>query len=276
MHVRSPFAFLVTHTHAHTHTAHSCTETTLPPHPVRPKQVRESYPLDGTVGYFNRRDLRRGGARGERCVLKGVSWWEMPPCLCVCMCSCCKYISAPTCPVSTRKLLRPLPPPAAPPTLPSPAAGKHAASVCVQPDGSLILSVSWGEPLAGTGTDHFVLVPAAAAATAAAAAAASEPAAAAGGGPGAVGSSAGSVSGSTAGVYVGGGGAGAGGREANPGDLLVVTSSIRLAGGGAPVTYRTVYVRGGHHHHHHQQQQQEHSNGHQKRQHQPNPRAQLT
>ncbi|PNW87780.1 hypothetical protein CHLRE_01g001950v5 [Chlamydomonas reinhardtii] len=176
-------------------------------------KVRESYPLDGTVGYFNRRDLRRG---------------------------------------------------------------KHAASVCVQPDGSLILSVSWGEPLAGTGTDHFVLVPAAAAATAAAAAAASEPAAAAGGGPGAVGSSAGSVSGSTAGVYVGGGGAGAGGREANPGDLLVVTSSIRLAGGGAPVTYRTVYVRGGHHHHHHQQQQQEHSNGHQKRQHQPNPRAQLT
>ncbi|KAG2428837.1 hypothetical protein HYH02_014249 [Chlamydomonas schloesseri] len=189
-------------------------------------KVRESYQLDGTVGYFNRRDLRRG---------------------------------------------------------------KHAASVCVQPDGSLVLSVSWGEPLAGTGTDHFVLVPAAAAATAAAAAAGEQDAT----GGGVVGSSAGSVSGSVVGVYGagggggGGGGAGASGRgvgegAASPGDLLVVTSSIRLAGAAAPVTYRTVYVRAGHHHHHQQQQQHSGANsfsGHgqqHKRQHPPNPRAQLT
>ncbi|KAG2424097.1 hypothetical protein HXX76_014772 [Chlamydomonas incerta] len=179
-------------------------------------KVRESYQLDGTVGYFNRRDLRRG---------------------------------------------------------------KHAASVCVQPDGSLVLSVSWGEPLAGTGTDHFVLVPAAATATAAAAAAAADAAdGAAGTGAGGLGSSAGSVAGSAVGApHTGGGGAGAGGREASSGDLLVVTSTIRLAGGAAPVTYRTVYVRVGHHHHHHHNANSGgHSNGQHKRQHQPNPRAQLT
>ncbi|KAG2486408.1 hypothetical protein HYH03_014984 [Edaphochlamys debaryana] len=124
-------------------------------------KVRESYPLDGTVGHFNRRDLRRG---------------------------------------------------------------KHAASVAVQPDGSLLLTVSWGEPLSGSGNDHFVLVPGGGAA------------ATSGGG--------------------GGGGELTSAAAARDDDLLVVTSTLRLAGADGPtVSYRTVYHRGGRGKHHHGQAQ---------------------
>ncbi|GFR44808.1 hypothetical protein Agub_g6144 [Astrephomene gubernaculifera] len=141
-------------------------------------KVRESYGLDGGVGQYNRRDLRRG---------------------------------------------------------------KHSGSVAVQPDGSLLLSLTWGEPLPGSGTDHFAVV-----------SAASSAAAAAGGAAAASG---------------GGGGGGGGGEEwasgaarvvpppslpaaaaAAEGDLLVVTSTLQLLAGpasGRTITYRTVYVRVG-------------------------------
>ncbi|GLC38427.1 hypothetical protein PLESTB_001579200 [Pleodorina starrii] len=122
-------------------------------------KVRESYQLDGAVGHFNRRDLRRG---------------------------------------------------------------KHTASVAVQPDGSVVLSVSWGEPLAGNGTDRFVLIPEAATAAPA------EPSMAAGGA---------ALSDRTAGQLA-----------PADGDLLVVTSTLKLAEAGPaarPVVYRTTYVRAG-------------------------------
>ncbi|KXZ43287.1 hypothetical protein GPECTOR_95g676 [Gonium pectorale] len=110
---------------------------------------------------------------------------------------------------------------------------KHAASVAVGPDGSVLLSISWGEPLAGSGTDHFALIPAAAVAAAAApdAGSAVDPVAAA----------------------------------PSEGDILVVTSTLRLTSAGgaaaAPITYRTVYTRAGrgrHHNHSHPQAQEHH------------------
>ena len=40
----------------------------------------------------------------------------------------------------------------------SPLAGKHSAHVEVQDDGSVVLAVEWGAPMAGRGTDHFTLL----------------------------------------------------------------------------------------------------------------------
>ncbi|EFJ43590.1 hypothetical protein VOLCADRAFT_96212 [Volvox carteri f. nagariensis] len=92
--------------------------------------------------------------------------------------------------------------------------GKHTASIAVQPDGSVVLSISW-------------------------AAAGSEPVAAAGG-------------------LMGYGSTTTQQPEAAPngGDLLVVTSKLRVAGAARQIVYRTTYVRAGrgskqHHDHRH-------------------------
>ncbi|GIL60371.1 hypothetical protein Vafri_14978 [Volvox africanus] len=101
--------------------------------------------------------------------------------------------------------------------------GKHAAFVAVQPDGSIVLSVSWGEPLAGTGTDHFAIAPAAA-----------------------------------EGLGVERGTADQPSRVGADGNLLVVTSTFRLAETGRTVTYRTTYVRAGCGRRHQHQQVHDH------------------
>ncbi|GLI70886.1 hypothetical protein VaNZ11_015909 [Volvox africanus] len=101
--------------------------------------------------------------------------------------------------------------------------GKHAAFVTVQPDGSIVLSVSWGEPLAGTGTDHFAIASAA-----------------------------------TEGLGPERGTADQPSMVGADGNVLVVTSTFRLVETGRTVTYRTTYVRAGRGRHH--QQQQVHDN----------------
>lgn len=93
-------------------------------------------------------------------------------------------------------------------------------------DGALVLSMRWGEPIAGEGTDIFQILPAGAAAAAAA------------GGAGA-----------GAGEQQGGGG-GEGGpcsRAPHKDDVLLVTSTLRLGSGDSvrEIVYKTVHTRKG-------------------------------
>ncbi|GFR41900.1 hypothetical protein Agub_g2690 [Astrephomene gubernaculifera] len=119
--------------------------------------------------------------------------------------------------------------------------GKHSGSVAVQPDGSLLLSFTWGEPFAGSGYDHLAVVPAATLAAAAVAPAPADPTEA---GASAGGDSSGAGAAAAAAEPGSGGASGGGGG----GEVLVVTSVMKVGGaaGGAcrTVTYRTVYVRG--------------------------------
>ncbi len=98
-------------------------------------------------------------------------------------------------------------------------AGLHSGAVAVQPDGSLLLSLSWAEPHGGCGTDHWAVV--------------SPARATAGGGAGSV-------------AAIAGGGTSAAGAAASLEDVLVVTSILRMGGPAAnPVMYRTLYRRPG-------------------------------
>lgn len=107
--------------------------------------------------------------------------------------------------------------------------GKHTASATVRPDGALVLSVSWGEPLAGGCTDVVQVLPAGTTADGAGAVAEAEEH---------------KEEGTESSI---GGNGGSCSPVPHKDDVLLVTSTLRLGSGDSvrEVVYKMVYTRKG-------------------------------